>query len=505
MTIVPTSLEYTELDHAALEARIFRLVDGLFPAWTSRERVDFGNILVGLLAYVGDRLAFYQDNQANEAFLPTAQLRRSIIAIAKRMGYVPATAGAATADVLFTLPAPAVAAVPIAKRRRVLTAEVTDPVAFQLLADVVIPAGQTQAVGTAENSETRTELLASTGRPNQAYQLRWSPFLDDTLEVVAGDGAYTVVDDLLSSRSTDRHVTVSVDERDRGVIRFGNGVSGSIPVGTITVIYKTGGGSSGNVEANRLRRLEGVVQDALGNTVRVSVTNPAEATGGRPRESNAQMKYAMPRANRVTDVAVSREDYEIVAERVPGVARALHMNGQAMPGIGVNQGLLLVVPFGFGAPTQTLLDQVRARFEQVDGYPAPTNRKLNTYQLVYAGAPFKVIDWSAVVYLSPNTTRAAARAAVVAAVEAFHALETTNELGETVRNERIAFGYYASGALSWSDAFNVVRDAPGIAKVDAGATGFLLNGERDDVLLLPQEFPTLGAITLIDGATGESF
>lgn len=505
MTIVPSSIDYTELDHAALEARIFRIVDGLFPAWTSRERIDFGNVLVGLLAYVGDRLAFYQDNQANEAFLTTAQLRRNIIAIAKRLGYRPPTAGAATVDLTFTLPSPAVAAVPIAKGRRTLTAEVTDPIAFQLLEDVVIPAGQTTATGRAEHSETRQEVFASSGRPNQAYQLRFAPFLDDSLELVAADGVYTVVEDMLSSRSTDRHVTVTVDDRDRAVLRFGNGTNGSIPVGSITATYKTGGGPAGNIEQNRLRRLEGTVQDALGNPVRVSVTNPLEASGGRPRESNAQIKYLAPKANRVTNAAVSREDYEIVAETVPGVARALHMNGQAMPSIGENQGLLLIVPHGFGAPSQALLDRVKSRFEPVEGYPAPTHRKLNTYQLVYAGAPVKVIDWSAVVYLRPNTTRTAARAAVVAAIEAFHALETTNEVGETERNERIAFGYYASGALVWSDAFNVVRDAAGIAKVDPGATGFMLNGERDDVMLLPQEFPVLGTITLIDGASGDAF
>ncbi|NUO50665.1 MAG: t4-like baseplate wedge, partial [Polyangiaceae bacterium] len=76
----------------------------------------------------------------------------------------------------------------------------------------------------------------------------------------------------------------------------------------------------------------------------------------------------------------------------------------------------------------------------------------------------------------------------------------------------INFGFYlrdASGAqtneLAWSDIHNAVRDADGIRKVDPSSTGFTLNGMRQDVPLEPQQFPVLGAITLVDVDDGQAF
>jgi hypothetical protein len=505
MTLVPATLDYTDLDQESLEKRIYRMVDAVLPDWTIRRRANIGNTLVGAFANVGDLLSFLQDNNANEAFVGTARLRQSLLAHAKKYGYRPETAGAAKASLVFVLDAVAAGSVTVPKGKRVLTAEVTAPVAFQLLADAVIPAGQVTVTVDAEHSESRTDIVVSTEAPNAAIRLRGSPFIDDTLDLVAGNGAYTVVADLLSSRSTDRHCTVTVDDLDRATVRFGNGASGAIPTGTITASYKTGGGPNGNLEPGRLTRLEGSYRDSLGNPVRISVTNPAETSGGAPRESSAAIRRNLPRSMRVLERAVAREDYEIVAESVPGVARALHMTGNQLPSIGENQGLLLIVPDGLGIATQTLLEDVKSRFETVAGRAAPTHKKTNTYQLVYAQAPYQVIDWLAVVDLAPNVTRVAGRASIEAAVRTFHALEVEGESGELERNALIQFGYYASNALGWSDAFNVVRDATGVAAVDPGSAGFLLNGIRDDVELLPQHFPKLGTITLIDRRTGEIF
>ena len=60
---------------------------------------------------------------------------------------------------MFTLTAPPVADVVLRTGTRVLTASVTEPLAFQLLADVVIAAGAspTTATGTVEHSEPQDE------------------------------------------------------------------------------------------------------------------------------------------------------------------------------------------------------------------------------------------------------------------------------------------------------------------------------------------------------------
>jgi hypothetical protein len=116
---------------------------------------------------------------------------------------------------------------------------------------------------------------------------------------------------------------VLVDQNDRATIRFGNGASGAPPTGTVQVTYKTGGGAGGNVDAGRLVVLEGAFTDVHGHPVQVSVTNADPASGGTDRQSVAAAKLLAPESLRTLTRTVTREDFEINARRVPGVARAL--------------------------------------------------------------------------------------------------------------------------------------------------------------------------------------
>lgn len=513
MTILAKDLDYTTLDRQALEQRIFRLIDSAFPEWSERSRINFGNVLVGATAMVGDVLAFLMDSHAAESRWSTARLRASLLSLVKLIAYRPASAKAATVDVVIALPAPAVAAVTIPAGTKVLTDEVTNPIAYQLLADAVFAIGETSKTVSAENSESHEELFSSTGLAGQSFVLGRTGPLDGSFELAAADGSYVERDDLLDSTATDRHFVSGIDARDRGVIRTGDGVNGSVPQGTVTIRYKTGGGAAGRVEANRLRRFESATfLDASGNPVRPTVNNPLAASGGADREGNAAIKRNAPRSLRVQGRAVSREDYEIVAEGLPGVARALHLTGNQNAAIGENQGQLFIVPEGGGAPSQALLDEVAAQFEPDTG-PYP---KTNTYVLLVTGAPYLAIDITATVYLAEGYTgaegRAKARVNVLASLGDFFALSTTTDEGEVVDNPRVNFGFYfkaadgsAANQLAWSDVLNAVRDAAGIRKIDPGVAGFLLNGVRDDVALEAQQFPVLGTLTLIDGQSGTVF
>lgn len=503
-TVLPANLDYTGLDQLALEQRISRLVDRLLPDIDESERASLGSILFRLLAFVGDSTAFYQDNQARESHWTTARLRRSILSFAKMLGYRPATASPATVTEVFTLAAALPGDVHIPAGTRVLTAEITTPIAYQLTADVTIPAGSLSATPTMENSETKTENFTSSELADQVLRLQRTPFIDGSLAVTAGNGVYTEVDDLLDSTSTSRHYTVRVDDRDRAIVRFGNGINGRIPTGNITCRYRVGGGVKGRVEANRLTRLEGTFADVLGNPARLSVTNPAKSTGGEDRETNAQIRLNGPRASRVGKALVGRDDYEIVAERVPGVARALHLPDS----LGPNQGLVLTVPDDLSVASPALLASVEAQWSEGGPY-----KKLNTYQVTAIAAPYLVANVSSIVYLSARTTRSQGRASVVAALTELFALEIVDpDTGELVRNPRVNFGFYfkdsdgnPANRMPWSDVFNVIRDATGIRAVDPGPGGLLLNGARDDLVLAAQQFPKLGTITLIDGASGETF
>src|SRR3989304_5754032 len=180
MALLAQASDFTDRDFDALRLRLQSLVRSVFPEWTDFNVANFGNLLLELYAFVGDVLAFYQDNQARESRIATATQRKNLIALTKLLGFRPAGARAATADVLLRLAAPPAAAVTVPQGTHGRPGPGTEPLVFQLLADVVIAAGATPAetIGTVEHSESQEELFASTGLPNQEVVLPATPYLD---------------------------------------------------------------------------------------------------------------------------------------------------------------------------------------------------------------------------------------------------------------------------------------------------------------------------------------
>lgn len=502
MALLPANVDYTDKDFDSLRRRLFALIQSVFPTWTDQSVANFGNILVELNAFVGDVLTFYQDQQARESRITTAQLRKSLLGLVKLIGYTPAGASAATADVTFTLAAAvqAGATLTIPAGDRVKTASVTAPIFYQLLADLVFQAGETTKTAAVENSTTQTTTVTSSALANQSFTLPATPYIDDSASAVFADGAYTQVDNFLSSTASDRNFIVIVDQNDRATLRFGNGVNGAIPQGSGTITYKTGGGSAGRVEAGALKQMEKSYTDSLGARTVVTPSNAAASSGGLDRETNAQISVNGPQSLRVLKRAVAREDYEIAALAVPGVARALHVTIDEYAGVPENTGYLFVVPVGGGAPSSTLLASVLAQFADAGPYP-----KTNTFNVVVQGASYLVINVSMVIYLKQGFAGATVRAAIAAALALYFAPQNVDD----TPNTNIDFGFNfkdangnPSGTVDWSTIFDVVREVAGVRKVDAGDSGLLLNGARADVPITAIQFPELGTVTVVDGATG---
>jgi hypothetical protein len=381
----------------------------------------------------------------------------------------------------------------------VRTAEVTAPTRYQFLADVVFLPGETVKTVTVEQSEFRSINVQSSGLANQSFVLIAAPYVDDSAVVVFADGDYEQVDNFLSSTSTDRHFTVTVDTNNRATLRFGNGVNGAIPNGSGEVEYKIGGGKEGRVEAGKLIRLEQKYTDSLGVVATIAVTNAAASSGGEDRETNAQIAISAPEAVRVQGRAVAREDFEIAAQQVAGVARALFVTSNEYSAVPENEGYLFIVPVGGGTPSDALLDLVAAQFSGA-GAPYP---KPNTLRLVVQAASYLDVNVDAAVFRAAGTSAAAARASVDASLVELFAVQ----LADDTPNPAINFGFYfqdedgiPTEVLAWSAVYNAIVDASGISRVDAE---MLLNESNDDLALTAIQFPRLGTVTLRDGATGD--
>lgn len=505
-TILPTSTDYTDRDLLSLRARLQNLITTAFPEWSERSVANFGNILAELPAHTGDVIAYYLDKAARESRIGTAQLRRSLLGLCKLIGFTPPGAGAGIAIETFTLGAPVQvgATFTLLAGQKVKTAEVTAPVKFQLLEDLVFAVGESIKTAEVEHSEFAQDVFTSNGQQNQRFLLRRTPFLEGSATIVAANGTYEVVRNFLDSASGDRHAVITVDQRDQAAVRFGNGTNGAVPSGTITIDYKTGGGIAGKIEAGRLKAIDGSsFQDSLGSPVQVTVTNVEATSGASDRTTNAQIRLLAPESIRVLERAVAREDFEVVAKGVPGVARVLCLTRNEDLGVPENSGYIFVVPTGGGTASPTLLAAVKAKFTSGSGTGLfPT---VNTFQLNVLTAAYLNVDVFAQVFKRPGFTGAQVKANITEALTDYFAIS----LEDGTPNPLIDFGFNlkrsdgtAAQELAWSDIFNEVRDTAGVRKIGDGPTGFLLNTLQRDVAVPNFALPQLGTLTIIDGDTG---
>lgn len=501
MAIFPDTLDYTDAEFDSIRLRLQNLIRSVHGDWEDFDVASIDNILLESIAFVFDVLAFRQDNQAIESRFTTSRQRKTALAFAKLLGYKVQGATAARAEVVFTLANVPTDNVVLPAGLRLSTRDINGLVYFELLEDVTILAGQDPPTGfgIVENSEAVAEApVSSTGRPRQSYLLAGTPYLDGSLVVTAANGAYEEVDNLLSSRPNDRHYTVSVDERDRARVFFGDGINGSIPTGTIQMDYRTGGGTLGNVEPNSIKVIRAGVFDVTGASVTALVTNPLAAAGGTNRQSAASIRELGPASARTNTRSVSLDDFANNAEKVPTIARAMLLTSDQQAGLQENTGILYVVPKTGGDPTQNDLDLV---FDQVNRI----NPKTTTFRVTVRGALYKVADIRVVAFLDPGASPLAVKNKILAALAEFFAVVRA----DGTKNPNVYFGYEKKDAqdrptleLPLSTIRNVVRDVSGVRKLEDLASGFTINGRAQDLELAAFEFPKLGTVRVVNGDTG---
>jgi hypothetical protein len=125
--------------------------------------------------------------------------------------------------------------------------------------------------------------------------------------------------DLLESGESAREFVVEVESNGVATLRFGDDTNGLAPEPdtVFTARYRIGNGTAGNVGADTLRYL-------AANDARIqSCRNPRPASGGLDLETNDQIRRRAPQAFLKQERAVTKQDYEDVAERNTQVKRAV--------------------------------------------------------------------------------------------------------------------------------------------------------------------------------------
>ncbi|MDJ0716952.1 MAG: putative baseplate assembly protein [Prochloraceae cyanobacterium] len=138
--------------------------------------------------------------------------------------------------------------------------------------------------------------------------------------------------DLLNSDRFAREFIVETEDDGRAYLRFGDGVLGKQPQTTdlLEAIYRIGNGSQGNVGAKAIANIfilpENLKKASDLQAARdgiEKVRNPLPAEGGTDPEPIEQVRLYAPQAFREQRRAVTEQDYATVAQRYPGVQKAL--------------------------------------------------------------------------------------------------------------------------------------------------------------------------------------
>jgi hypothetical protein len=380
------AIDYLARDYASFRKALIDLIPAKLPEWTDRSEANFGIVLIELFAYMADILSYYQDRIANEAFLATAQERRSVIQHLRLIGYEMAPAAPATGrlnvivgntvnDTVVIRPGDQFSTPSAAERASMLFEYVDSrPLVLDLsklaVGSATKPDGSPDpnfkmaidAIAVTEGRSIVNEVIGvSDGSPNQQLQLAQPRVLAGSLQIVTQTSPptapWTQRDTLAFSIATDRDFTAQVDENDVTTVLFGDGRYGQIPPAAVQILasYRTGGGTAGNVGAGQINSIN---QSAQLQLLGAKIYNTLPASGGAERESIEQAIKFAPTVFSSMRRAVTGQDYVARAKQFPGISKARAEGGNW------NSVRLFVAPTGAGdLPNDILKRDLLAYFE----------------------------------------------------------------------------------------------------------------------------------------------
>jgi hypothetical protein len=340
-------IDYVSRDYTAILADLTAIAKQFNPTWAVSDPSDIGVALLETFAYMGDILSFYTDRMASEGFLGTASQRASVLQIAAMFGYTITPSSAAVVTLTFTN-GDTSNSVTIAAGTQVASTTTVNgqstQVVFETDSAVTIAANGTGSVTATQGITTSLEAVGtSNGTPSQSFKLSQTGVIINStgsnIKVYVGGIQYNYTSSLVDNSPYDSVFTTAMDADGYTYVVFGDGVGGRIPPATysVTVTYRVGVGSQGNVAAGSIQG------STLTGNYNVTVSQPSAASGGADDESTDSIRYNVPRALRTLRRAVSLKDYAYLALQVSGVSKA---SADSSVWSNVN---LYIAPFGSSA------------------------------------------------------------------------------------------------------------------------------------------------------------
>lgn len=303
------------------------------------------SVLLDLLAYNTHYTAMYANMLAAESFLDSAVLRKSIVSLAKNLGYVPnsMTAARATVDVTMGTTTGVPSSLPTGTRFNAAKNGVNYP--FTLVES--FPIDKTTQPFKAKNVVLRQGLFKSVSfvyDPDSNSTKFEIPsknidksfirvyVMNSPTDLGNADIAWKENTDYLQLTPTSKVYFINENYKGTYQISFGDGILGATPSkgNYIVVQYFETSGLEGNGIGTQDTTVSSFVFSGIqGNDFNATVSTVSPSSGGGDRDTEEKIRYTATKYYQSQDRAVTTSDYEsIILREYPDAAAVRIWGGE---------------------------------------------------------------------------------------------------------------------------------------------------------------------------------
>lgn len=323
------NLNYTNQDFWSMKARLIEFT-------RQRYEKEFGDFVESSLAimlienwaFIADTLSFKMDQISNEIFIDTVTELDNAFRLSKLVGFNPQPPIAAKSlwtaslnNALLTnvvIPTPFIIEANGGGERidmELFAADANNNPLFDQ--EIIIPANSlVNASIIGLEGRTRNQEVDGTGAIGQSIKLNWKSVIYDSVRVDVDGVSWEQVDYFTDSQPR-REFRLEFDAEYSGYVIFGNNRSGLIPsIGSkIRIVYRTGGGSKGNLVSGAVETETIVSVPGLEFSVAVFFTNYTKAQHGYDGDTIEDIRRKLPSYLRTQNRAVTGLDYKTLADQ----------------------------------------------------------------------------------------------------------------------------------------------------------------------------------------------
>lgn len=363
MKITNPWVGYITRGYSTIRQSVLQRLKTAVPEMTDFRSSNLLVIIVDIFAGITEKIHFYIDNMAREAFTSTARKWGSMLRLARIVDYRVRCSIPAAVDIQMTF-------VDTGGNSVALQAPFTIPIntvvtssnglVYKTIGTTILGVGDIGATLTVKEHTLNTgiSLGLTSASPSQQILLPIA-YEHGTLALLINGIVHTEKSTLGFSGPLDKHFVVDVNEYGYPYIQLGDGIHGYYFSTQQSIVgdYYTTTGSLGNVEKDMLTFITLTPPTQIPAIDHITVINPFASTTGLGIESIEDLRKSIPLSIRTMNRAVTRQDHIDIAKLCPGVNKAaiLFTCGKYID--------LYIAPQGGGIPSTQLLTDCYDFFE----------------------------------------------------------------------------------------------------------------------------------------------